>query len=354
MTHPTIDLASDTSTRPTAAMRKAMAKAKVGDEQKDEDPSTTELCERAAALLGHQAALFLPSGTMANLIATNVHCRPGDEVIAARNAHIVNSEGAGISAVAGVGIITIDSSTGIFTEHDLAAIKRPLRHRSPRQKMISIEQTTNRGGGKVWPLETIKSLRQYADNNNLVLHMDGARLLNATIASGISAAQFGACCDSVWLDLSKGLGAPVGSVLTGSQEFINQAWTWKHRLGGAMRQSGIIASAGLHALEHHVGRIADDHLNAQYFAQEVANIKGFNLAFDEIETNLVFIDTRQHTITAPDLAQQLAQQGIRIGVEGNHMLRAVTHLDVDRAAIETALSALKNIAMSNSLSVAQM
>ena len=259
MTTPTairIDLISDTSTRPTPAMRRAMAEAPVGDEQRGEDPSVDRLCARVADLLGKQAAMFLPSGTMCNQIAILVHCRPGDEIIAAADSHIVGSEGAGAAALAGSYVRPVACARGIFSGDDVTAAVRAAKPKSPRSRLVEVEQTNNRGGGAIWPLEAIESVGRAAHAHGLDLHMDGARLMNAAVASGISARAYAAPVDSVWLDLSKGLGCPVGGVLAGSSAFVEAAWVWKHRLGGAMRQAGVLAAAGLHALDHRPSRRA--------------------------------------------------------------------------------------------------
>src|SRR5262245_38409216 len=248
-----IDLSSDTSTRPSPGMRKAMAEAEVGDEQKSEDPTTNALQERVATLLTKDAAVFLPSGTMCNQIALLVHCRPGDEVIAADMAHIFTSEAGGGSALAGAQTWPLATRRGIFCGADVEAALRDSGNRhSPCSRLLALEQTVNRGGGAVWPLAALVAVAGAAREHGLAVHMDGARILNAQVASGVSAKQMAAPCDSVWLDLSKGLGCPVGGVLAGSRAFIEEASAWKHRMGGAMRQSGVLAAAGRYARDHTV------------------------------------------------------------------------------------------------------
>jgi hypothetical protein len=233
MTMPiTIDLISDTTTKPTEGMRDAMARAEVGDEQRGEDPSVNALCERVAAVLGMQAAIFLPSGIMSNLIAILVHCRPGDEVIAAGNAHIISSEGAGASELAGAMITTIDTLDGRFMADQFATHIRAPRPRAPRTRLVSIEQTSNKGGGTVWSVTAMRDISAAAAERGIKVHMDGARLFNAAVASSLQPTTYAQHCDSAWIDLSKGLGCPVGSVLAGSREFIDEARIWKHRLGG--------------------------------------------------------------------------------------------------------------------------
>ncbi|NKB59215.1 MAG: aminotransferase class I/II-fold pyridoxal phosphate-dependent enzyme [Alphaproteobacteria bacterium] len=340
-----IDLYSDTQTRPTPAMREAMASAPVGDEQRGEDPTTNRLCEMVADMLGKEAAVFMPSGTMCNQIAIMVHCQPGDEIIADKTAHIINSEGGGPAVFAGVMLRSIDGERGIFTvEQAEGAIRRARRH-APRTRMIEIEQTANSGGGSIWPLETIRGVGAVAKENDLILHMDGARLLNAVVASGVSARDFAEPFDSLWVDLSKGLGCPVGAVLAGSADFIDQAWQWKQRMGGAMRQSGSIAAAGVHALENHVERMAEDHENAQYFAEAIANLPGIRVEPDRIETNMVFFDVSQTGLTAAELHQKLLQRGVRIGENDQYRMRVVTHLDVTRDQVAKAAETVREVVL---------
>jgi threonine aldolase len=338
-----IDLISDTSTRPTPKMRHAMAEAEVGDEQRGEDPTVNKLCELSAELMGQESALFLPSGTMCNQIAIATHCRPGDEIITAEASHIIGSEGAGAAVFAGSVIREISCRGGVFSGDDVSAAVRPGNPKSPRSRLVEVEQTNNRGGGSVWPLKAILSVTEAAKAHDLALHMDGARLMNAAVASGVSARDFASPFDSVWLDLSKGLGCPFGGVLAGSADFIEQAWTWKHRFGGAMRQAGIFAAAGLHALDHHVDRLAEDHANARLFADRIAEVPGIVLDPAEIETNLVFFNVKETGLSAKNISDRLLEKGIRIGIEGAFRMRLVTHLDVDRKDIEEAAEALTNI-----------
>jgi threonine aldolase len=314
-------------------MQAAMASAPVGDEQLGEDPTVTALCEHVASLLGMEAAVFLPSGTMCNLIAFLVHCRAGDEIITAANAHVYNSEGAGAAALAGAQFRLIETPDGIFDPAQLEeALRRP-RQRSPRSRVVSVEQTSNRGGGAVWPVATLQDIAATANRHGLAAHMDGARLLNAVVASGQPAAEHVKGYDSAWIDLSKGLGCPVGAVLAGSEAFIEDAWVWKHRLGGAMRQAGVIAAAGLHALNHNVSRLAEDHENARLLQSRLVGLPGIALPSEPVETNIVFIDITHNGLTARALNERLQAHGIRLGVEGERRLRAVTHLDVSRAKI---------------------
>jgi threonine aldolase len=339
-----IDLYSDTATRPSAPMRKAMAEAEVGDEQKAEDPTTNALHERVAELLGKEAAVFLPSGTMCNQIALLVHCRPGDEVIAADVAHIFSSEAGGGSALAGAQSWPLPAQRGIFAAAAVAAAVRPAGDRhSPRSRLVAVEQTVNRGGGAVWPTEAIEDVGRVAHGHGLGLHMDGARILNAVIASGVAAKRMAAPCDSVWLDLSKGLGCPVGGVLAGSKAFIDEAWRWKHRLGGALRQSGMLAAAGLYALDHNVERLAEDHDNARRLAEMLGNVRAIRIMNPEVETNIVFIDASESGQKPTDIIAALRRHNVRMGASYGGMIRAVTHLDVSRRDMEAAAVALATV-----------
>ncbi len=331
-----INLYSDTQTRPTPAMRTAIASAEVGDDQAGNDPTVNKLCARVAELLGKEAALFLPSGTMCNEIAILVHCRPGDEIYAHESAHIIHFEGGGPAALAGAHVHALPGERGQYAAATLAAAIRAESRYAPRPTLVEVEQTANLGGGSVWPLDQVEAVAAVAQEHGLALHMDGARLMNAVVASGTPAAQFAAPFDSVWLDLTKGLGCPVGAVLAGSATFVHEAWRWKQRIGGAMRQAGILAAAGLHALDHHVDRLADDHANAKRFAEIATACPGVKLHNGPVETNILFIDVAASGVTAPALQQQLESNGVLVGAFSNEIIRVVTHLDVDRAAVEAA------------------
>lgn len=335
----TVDLVSDTATRPTPEMFAAMAAAPVGDEQRGEDPTTTALCARVAEMLGMEAAVLMPSGTMCNLVALAVHCRPGDEVVCAANAHIFGSEAAGVAAVAGAQFRTVETQTGVFSADAAEALLRPRKPRSPRSRVIAVEQTSNRGGGTIWPVEVLSDLVTLARREGLILHMDGARLMNAAVSAGMPPSAFTQGFDSAWLDLSKGLGCPVGGVLAGSRAFVEEAWVWKHRLGGSMRQSGVLAAAGLHALDHHVADLAGDHANACLLAKRLSTVPGIALFPARPATNILFIDVAGTGIPAARVAERLRTAGVRVGVEDTHTLRAVTHRDLGRALIEHAADA---------------
>jgi threonine aldolase len=342
MTRAYIDLFSDTKTRPTPAMRRAMAEAEVGDEAAFEDPTVDALCARVAALLGKEAALFAPSGTMCNQIALAVLGRNGDEVICDRTAHIACYEAGGVAANAGLNLCTIDGERGRFDVAQLEqALRMPMRH-APRQTILAVEQTSNLGGGAIWPLAQLQAVCAVARAHGMHTHMDGARLLNAVVASGASAAQYSAPFDSVWIDFSKGLGAPVGAALAGSKAFIDEAWRVKQRLGGAMRQAGIVAAAADYALEHHVARLADDHRHAQRLAQGLAQIAGVRIDARTVETNLVYFALAPETgMDAPAFCRALIHHGVRMGALGANLVRAVTHLDVDARDIDSAIDAVR-------------
>lgn len=334
-----IDLFSDTMTRPTPAMRQAMAEAEVGDEQRGEDPTTNRLQERVADLLGKEAAVFLPSGAMCNQVSFAVHCRAGDEILMDRTAHPLNYEAGGPTALVGALIRPLDGRRGIYTADQVRAALRPGHRQSPVSRAISVEQTTNLGGGACWSRAEVDAVVAAARAAGLATHMDGARLLNAVVATGTPAADFAAGFDSVWIDLSKGLGAPVGAVLAGSREFIQAAWLWKQRLGGAMRQTGILAAAGLYALDHHVDRLADDHANARRFAEGIADVPGISLDPEEVGTNIVVFSVRGDA--GAFVRRLLEEHGVRVTVVSNGMVRAVTHLDVDQQGIDQAIAGVR-------------
>ncbi len=334
----TVNLLSDTQTKPTPEMRAAIAAAEVGDEQRGEDPTVNALQERVAELLGQPAALFLPSGTMCNAIAFQLHLRPGDELLLHASAHPVGFEAGGPAALAGAMIRTLAGDGGMFDADAVRDAIRPVGDRhAPRTRCVSVEQTTNLGGGRVWPREQVVDVLAAAAEQGLHTHLDGARLLNAVVASGVPAAEWAGGFDTAWIDFSKGLGAPVGAALAGSIELIEEAFRLKHRLGGAMRQAGIVAAAGLYALEHHVERLADDHARARRLAEGLAELPGVGAGPATVDTNIVVFDAPD----APAFSAALARRGVRIGAIGPTRLRAVTHLDVDDDGIDRALAAAR-------------
>jgi threonine aldolase len=337
-----IDLFSDTVTRPTPDMRRFMCEAEVGDEQKGEDPTVNVLQEMVADLLGKEAALYLPSGTMCNEIAVKVHTRPGDEVLADRTSHLVHFEGGGPGLLSGVLMGALDGERGVFTGAQVRAGAHFRSRYSPPTRMVSLENTSNLGGGRIWPLAAVADVSRAAEALGLARHMDGARLLNAVVASGTPARAYAALVDSIWIDLSKGLGAPVGACLAGSRAFIEDAWRYKQALGGAMRQAGIIAAGGVYALRHHVDRLAEDHDNAQAFARGIAGLRGIALDPAHVETNIVIFDVAGTGLGAQALADRLlaAPARVRLSVMGESRLRAVTHLDVSRKQVDAAVEAV--------------
>ena len=338
-----IDLYSDTKTKPSPGMRKAMADADVGDEQKMEDPTVNRLRERVCELLGKEDAVFLPSGTMANQIAIRVHCRPGDEVIADRTAHIINSEGGGPAANASVMIRAIEGPAGVFTgEQVKAALRDPQSRYNPRSRLVSMENTSNGGFGTVWPLATMQGVTKVAREAGVSLHMDGARIANACVKSGTKAKDYAACVDSLWLDYTKGLGAPVGASLAGSKDFIKESWRYKQMMGGSMRQSGVIAAAALYSLEHNWDRLAEDHDNARHLAEGIANIKGLAIDVPRMQTNLVFFEVTKPGWTSARLVDACKEHGVGIGANTATRIRAVTHLDVNRKDIDVALKVISD------------
>ena len=338
----TIDLRSDTVTRPTPAMREAMATAVVGDDVFGEDPTVNALEERMAQLFGHAAGMFCPSGTMTNQIAINVHTRPGDEVICEEGAHIYRYEGGGTMATSGCSVKFTPADRGRFTAEDVeAAVNDPEAAYMARTRLVNIENTNNRGGGSVWELAEVKRIRAACDRHGLKLHMDGARIFNAMAVDGHGPAEWGAPFDSLSICLSKGLGAPVGSVLVGDAAFIHQARRVRKRIGGGMRQTGILAAAGLHALDHHVERLVEDHARAKRL--ETALI---GLSFVEhvapVATNMV-VTTLDRAKPARKMLAELREKNVLASQFGEFMVRMVTHLDLDDDAIDRTIAALQSL-----------
>ena len=335
-----VDLFSDTVTRPSPGMRRFMCDAEVGDEQQFEDPTVNRLQDMVAELLGKEAALFLPSGTMCNQVAFSVHCRAGDEILLHETAHPLLYEAGGAAALIGAVFRPLNGPRGMFTAAQVRQAMRPAVHFMPRTRVVSIEQTANIVGGAVWPLREVEAVGSAARELGLARHMDGARLMNAVVSSGTPAKAFAASVDSVWIDLTKGLGAPVGSVLAGSRGFIDEAWVFKQRLGGAMRQAGIIAAAGIYALTHNVSRLAEDHERARRLAAGLAEVPGIAVDADRVETNIVIFDVRGTGLSGDEFAARtLASHAVRFSVIGPTTVRAVTHLDIPPGGVERALEA---------------
>jgi threonine aldolase len=334
-----INLYSDTQTRPSLEMRQAMANAEVGDEQRGLDPTVLALQDEVAELLGKEAAVFLPSGSMCNQIAVRLHIRPlGDEMYLHRLAHPITAEAGGAAAISGAMVMPLEGDGGMFSSATLRAHMRdPGDRHEPRSRLVTVEQTTNLGGGRVWPLAKIEEVLDVAREHDLRTHLDGARLLNAVVASGESAAAYAAGFETAWIDFSKGLGAPIGACLAGSDELIAEAWRYKQMLGGSMRQAGIVAAGARYGLQHNVERLAEDHANAKFLAEGLAAIDGVEIDPSTVETNIVIFDVADAT----GLHAKLLEAGVEISLlEGR--VRAVTHLDVDRPGIEKALAAVKD------------
>ena len=331
-----VDLYSDTQTRPSPGMRRAIAEAEVGDEQQRRDPTVTRLCEEVASRLGQEAAIFLPSGTMCNAVAVATHTRPGDAIVLDRLGHIARSETGGAAVLSSVMFDYVDGARGVFSAEQLAEAMPPGNIYRPGVSLVCLEQTHNFGGGTVWPLDTWHEVVAEAHQRGARVHVDGARLYNAVVASGVDAATWGAGVDSIWIDFTKGLGAPIGAVLAGPSEFIEAAWIWKHRLGGAMRQAGMAAAGCLYALEHNVDRLADDHANARRLAE---GLTARGVAVEDVATNMCWVDPSSVGLTGRDLADGLRRQGVRVSEVGERV-RAVTHLDVSSDDIGVALDAL--------------
>jgi threonine aldolase len=335
-----INLLSDTQTRPTPAMREAMARAVVGDEQVGDDPTVNLLCDRVADLLGKEAAVFMPSGTMCNVTATLSWCRPGDEILAHASAHIIAREGGAHAALGGFQITPLPGEDGQFSPETFRAALHPRSRYQPPQTMVSVEQTANIGGGTIWKKAALDEVVKIAKANGLVTHMDGARLLNACVASGISARDMAAGWDSAWIDFSKGLGAPIGGVIAGSHDFIDNVWRWKQRLGGSMRQSGICAAACVYALDHNVDRLADDHANARALARGLSQINGIEV--QQPETNLVFFKPDGAGVPGDKMVEALSKRGVMLAMMDGR-IRACTHLDVTAAQIEETVGLVREI-----------
>ena len=337
-----VNLVSDTQTKPVEAMRAAMASAEVGDEQRREDPTVNALCERVADLLGKPAAVFLPSGTMCNAIGVRLHIRPGGDTLHLHpSSHPMMAEGGGPAALSGAVLAAVDGEGGMFTAEALeAALFQPGNRYVPRSRLVAVEQTTNLAGGRVWPHEQLCGVLDVAARHGLRTHLDGARLMNAVVASGMPAREWARGFDTAWVDFSKGLGAPIGAALAGSEELIEEAWRYKQMTGGAMRQAGIVAAGALWALDHHVDRLAEDHANARALADGLASLPGVMLDPATVETNIVVFRLPE---ASRFCARLEAEHGVRMGALGADVVRAVTHLDVDPAGVHRAVDAAAKV-----------
>ncbi len=339
-----IDLRSDTVTKPTLGMREAMLSAAVGDDVIDIDPTVVELQETIALMLGKEAAIFMPSGTMTNQIALRVHCSPGDEFICDSGCHIYNYEQGAFAQLSGLVAKTIDGKNGLLDLEQLLGAVRPENEHMVRTKLLCLENTHNRGAGKIYSLSRVQSLCDWAHSQGLKTHLDGARLFNASVATGVSLESFSEPFESVSVCFSKGLGAPVGSCLVGSREFVAKARRARKLFGGGMRQIGILAAGALYALKHQMDRLADDHANARLLARTVGQIQSLCLSDDEPDTNIVIFHVAKNWGTAAQFSDLLKQAGVLSLAFGPQSVRLVTHLDVSREQIESACEAIRNVA----------
>jgi threonine aldolase len=338
-----IDLRSDTVTKPTAAMRKAMAEAEVGDDVFGEDPTVNALQEKVANLLGKEAALFVPSGTMANQLSIKSHTQPGDEVILEASSHPYNFEGGAGAALSGIQFQCLRGSRGILDAPQIEESIRPADHHFPVTRLVCLENTHNRGGGSIYPSEKMAEIYRLTQSRELLVHLDGARLWNASVATGIKAQEYARWADSVSVCLSKGLGAPIGSLVAGSKEFIDRVHRFRKMFGGGMRQAGIVAAGGIYALDHHIQRLREDHQNAKRLAMGLKEFKGVSIDPKHVETNIVIFDVADTGMTAAQVAASLKKEGILIHAFGKTQIRLVTHLDVTAEDVEKTLERFEKV-----------
>ncbi|UCD38001.1 MAG: aminotransferase class I/II-fold pyridoxal phosphate-dependent enzyme [Fidelibacterota bacterium] len=338
-----IDLRSDTVTTPNAAMRQAIAEAEVGDDVFGEDPTVLELQAEVARLLGKEAGLFVPSGTMSNQIAIKSHTQPGDEVICEIGAHILNYEAGGPAFHSQVQLNPIHGRLGIFTAEQVEELIRPQNVHMPTTRLISIENTHNKAGGTIFPLGEIHRIAETAATYKLRMHMDGARLMNAVVATGIPAAEWAAPFDSVSLCLSKGLGAPVGSVLCGSADFVQQAHRYRKLFGGGMRQVGILAAGGLYAVRNQVADLAQDHQRAKRLAEALSELPSVRLNPDEVHTNIVILGVSEESGTGVAIEERLGKEGVQCLALSKQQIRLVTHRDLTDGDIDNAIRAFRKV-----------
>jgi threonine aldolase len=336
-----VDLRSDTVTRPSAGMRIAIADAEVGDDVLGDDPTVRLLQERTAALLGKEASLYFPSGTQANQVGILLGSEPGSEALCEANAHVYHYEFAGAAMWSGVQLRPVPTEDGTFTAEHARPYIRPESPHLMRTSLICAENTHNMAGGKVMPLKVLRGLRALANEHGVPLHLDGARLWNAAAATGVSPAEFAAEADTVMVCYSKGLGAPIGSALAGSGESMARAHALRKRLGGGMRQVGILAAAAIYALDHNLPRVGEDHGRARRLAEFIDSLEGFRVV--PPDTNIIMIDVERDGLSPEEVVRHLDQRGVRILAIGPSRLRAVTHLDVDDAGIERACSAFEEL-----------
>lgn len=339
-----IDLRSDTVTKPSPQMRRAMAEAEVGDDVYGEDPTVNRLQELAASLLGKEAALFVVSGTMANQVAVKAHTQPGDEVIMEKTSHPYNYESGALAAISGVQVRLLEGQYGILEPDQVEDAIRPHEHHFAPTRLICLENTHNRGGGAIYPMENIEGIARVAAQNGLAMHLDGARLFNASVAKGIPACEYAKHFESVSFCLSKGLGAPVGSLISGSARFIDRCHRFRKMVGGGMRQAGIIAAAGIYALQNNISRLSEDHHNAALLAEGLSCLTGVSIDLARVETNIVYFELRHPGFSsAAQLAQELKKHGVLVQPTAKHTVRAVTHLNVNQEDIKQAVKIMAEI-----------
>lgn len=338
-----IDLRSDTVTKPTSAMRKAMMEAEVGDDVFGEDPTVNALQEKVTRMFGKEAALFVPSGVMGNQVCIKTYTQPGDEIIAEQDSHIVVYETAAPAVLSGVLIKTLLGNMGVIISEQIKKAIRPKAYYLPKTKLICLENTHGRAGGTIFPIQEMRRIRELAVNEGIQMHLDGARLWNASVASEVSLNEYAECFDSVSVCLSKGLGAPIGSIILGTKEFIERARTYRKMFGGGMRQVGILAAAGIYALDHHIDRLKEDHDKARYFAEQIANLKTFFVNMASVQTNMVIADIVDNDRTQDQVLQILQSRGILLTPERHNSIRAVMHLDVSKEDIEEAATVFRSV-----------
>ena len=338
-----IDLRSDTVTKPTPAMRKAMAEAEVGDDVYGEDPTVNALQEKTANLLGKEAAIFVASGTMANQLAIKAHTQPGDELIMEATSHPYNFEGGAIAAISGVQVYCLQGVRGILDPSQIEAAIRPADHHYAVTRLVCMENTHNRGGGSITPLKTMQEIFRVAKSKGLFVHLDGARLWNAAVATGVKPKEYAQCADSVSVCISKGLGCPVGSLVAGSRDFVDRIHRFRKMVGGGMRQAGILAAAGIYALDHHVDRLKEDHENAKRLALGLKEIKGTTVNPEHVETNIIIFGVAGTGMTSPAVRDAMHKEGVLMNALGSNQIRLVTHLDVSRKDIDKALEAFRKV-----------
>jgi threonine aldolase len=343
MPHDPVDLRSDTVTRPSPEMRAAIAEAVVGDDVFGDDPTVKELEALAAELTGKEAGLLVPSGSMGNEVAILAHTRRGDEAIVEFDSHIYNYEAAGPAVLSGVQLAPIKADRGILSVTQIDEAIRPDDVHEPRTRLVCLENTHNRKGGIVFPIDRMRAIREFTEERGLRIHLDGARIFNTAMATGIDAREYCSMCDSVMFCLSKGLGAPIGSMVVGDAEFITLAHRYRKLLGGGMRQAGIIAAAGIYALKNNITRLAEDHARARKLAESLSEIECISIDLETVQTNIIVIDVAESGHTVDECILLLEQRGVLVVPFGRTTIRAVTHLDIDDGDVEKSISAFNRV-----------